>query len=46
MKTGKNSLQESVVANKIQPLLLVRVLMKYGMWQGTMASGSKISDVK
>ena len=25
---------------------MVRVTMKYGKWQGTMASGSKIWDVK
>ena len=35
-----------MVSNKIQPFLIVRVPMKYGKWQGTMASGSKKWDVK
>ena len=45
MESGKHALQGTLASNKIHPFLMVRVPMKYGKWQGSMASGSKIWDV-
>ena len=46
-KYGKRQTCPTTLAsNKIHLFLLVRVPMKYGKWQGSMASGSKIWDVK
>ena len=44
MKRGKHALQ-GIVSNRNQSFLLVSVRMKYGKWQGTMESDSKIWDV-
>ena len=46
MDSGNHAFQGIEVSNKIQTFLLVRVLLKYRKWQGTMASGSNIWDVK
>ena len=46
MECAKHAVQGTVINNKIKQFLMVRVTMKYGKWQGTMASGSKIWDVK
>ena len=36
MESGKHELQDSVVGNKFQPILPVRVQMKYDKWQQDM----------
>ena len=46
MECAKHAVQGTVINNKIKQFLMVRVTMKYGKWQGTIASGSKIWDVK
>ena len=46
MESGKYAIQGTVVSNIIQPFLMVMVSLKYSMWQGTMASATKIWDVK
>ena len=46
MESGNHILQGTVVSNNIQPFLMVMVLMKYVMRQGTMTSDDKIWDVK
>ena len=45
MENGNHTLKGTVVSNNIQPFLVVRVPMKCGRWQGTMASGSNIWDL-
>ena len=46
MASGKHALQQSVAGNKISTFEMVRVQMKYGEWQGTLACGSMKWDVK
>ena len=46
MEMDNHTLQGTVVSNRIQPFLMVMVQMKNDKWQGTMASGSKIWNVK
>ena len=46
MENGNHTLKGTVINNKIKQFLMVRVTMKYGKWQGTMASGSNIWAVK
>ena len=46
MESCKDAQQGTVVSNKIQEFLMVRVPMKYDKWQGTMASDSKIWKIK
>ena len=46
MEIGDHTIDGTVISNKIQQFLMVMVPMKYGKWQGTMASGSKIWDEK
>ena len=46
MESCKHAEQGTVISNKIQEILMVRVPMKYDKQQGTMASGGKIWDVK
>ena len=46
-KYGKTfTQQETVINNKIQAFLLVKIPMKYCNWQGTMANANMIWDVK
>lgn len=42
MESSKHALQGTMVSNKMQAFLMVSVPTKYGKWQGTMLSGSKI----
>ena len=46
MQSDKHPQQDIIVTNKIKAFLIVRVTMKYDMRQWSMASGSKIWDVK
>ena len=46
MKSGNHPLQGTVVSNKTQPYSMLKFPMKYCNWQGTMASGRKIWDLK
>ena len=46
MESGDHTLQGTVVSKKSQIFLMVMVPMKYGKWQETMASGSKVWNVK
>ena len=46
MESCKYAQQGTLVGSKIQTLLIIRVSLKYGKWQGTSASGSMIWDVK
>ena len=46
MDSGKHAQQETVIRNKIEAFLMISVPIKYGKWQGTTASGSKIWDIK
>ena len=45
MESGKYALQGTVVGNKIQTFLMIKVSMRYGKCQGTMASGSELRQV-
>ena len=45
MESGKYALQGTVVGNKIQTFLILRVSLKYGKWQGTIARSMKILQV-
>ena len=45
MEIGKYALQGTVVGNKIQTFLILRVSLKYGKWQGTMARSMEIWQV-
>ena len=45
MESGKYALQGTVVGNKIQTFLILRVSLKYGKQQGTMACRMEILQV-
>ena len=42
MESVKYALQGTVVGNKIQKFLMLRVSLKYGKWQETIASGREL----
>ena len=46
IESCKHGQQETVISDKIQSFLLGNFSMMYGEWQGIMASGSKIWNVK
>ena len=45
MESVKYALQATVVGNKVQTFLTMRVLLKYGKWQGTVASGREVRQM-
>ena len=42
MESGKYTLHWNVVSNKIEAFSMVRVPMKYGKWERTMAGDRKV----